>query len=98
MSDLVWSKEDNQIVYRLPIENAIFAFNNCPLFYDGENDNQIYRVREDEREEFISNLINTLNREDEVGNTPTFKLFDESFQEMIEQGELGIEGGEFELE
>jgi len=73
---------------KLRASHLEFAFDHAPWNED-EKCRQEYRICD--REEFLDDLANALNREEEDGSTPLTRLLDECMEWLVEQGCLSVD-------
>lgn len=89
--------QDGKLVIEISLENVKFAFHNSPDNEEFDEDNHVFysKYRIDNETEFFSELVNRLNDGTSGdGSAPITTFLDQQFQEMIENGDLGIKENE----
>lgn len=78
--------EGDSIVIRVPIDALQAVLDGSDPMHDLAE-----RYRVSDRAEFAKEICRAINREDERGDTPFHKMFDEAMEYSISQGCDGIE-------
>jgi hypothetical protein len=87
---VVAGKIRKRLEVKLSAANLEYAFHHAPWNENEEKEGRrIYRVTD--RVEFLNDLVNELNHEDEDGSTPLTRLLDECMESLVERGSLGVE-------
>lgn len=81
----------DKIIITLPLDNLVSGFNNNPKTEDLDDEGNCINFKVTNEDDFLNDLAIELNYDNpDTGATRITNMLDEAFNEMLDQGALGI--------
>jgi hypothetical protein len=79
------------LIIRIPVLTLAFAAEHMETL--GRGGDEAYQIKVKDKQEFAASVARILREEGEDGSNRVTRMFDETFKEVIEQGEDGPDYG-----